>query len=226
MQQSITVLKKAFVIITTFILSVTLLMAQPFSAEIKAFKAQDNISFPPKNAILFIGSSSFTKWKDVQSYFPEATIINRGFGGSILPDVIRYVNDIVFPYQPKQIIIYCGENDFAANDTVTVNTVVQRFEQLYYLIRTKLNKVQIDFVSIKPSPSRRKYWDKMKEANRQINIFLLAQKNAGFINVYDAMMLPNGQTNGALFGPDSLHMNPKGYVLWKKIIKPFLVKTN
>src|SRR5882757_5846520 len=97
--------------------------AQPFIDDIKAFKKQDSISFPPKQAILFVGSSSFTKWKDVADYFPGYTIINRGFGGSSIPDVIRYANDIIFPYHPKQIVIYCGENDLAASDTVSAQMV-------------------------------------------------------------------------------------------------------
>ena len=109
----------------------------PFWNDIQNFKKQDSIHFPPKNAILFIGSSSFTKWTDVQDYFPGYTIINRGFGGSTLLDQIRYVNDIVFPYQPKQIIIYCGENDLASSDTVTAAMVVDRFKQLYKIIREK-----------------------------------------------------------------------------------------
>jgi len=53
--------------------------AQPFAKEIAAFKKQDSVSFPPKNAILLVGSSSFTLWKDVQSYFTSHTIVNRGF---------------------------------------------------------------------------------------------------------------------------------------------------
>jgi hypothetical protein len=39
---------------------VSVLQAQTFAADIAAFKKQDSISFPPKDAILFIGSSSFT----------------------------------------------------------------------------------------------------------------------------------------------------------------------
>src|SRR3954471_14539458 len=80
-----------------------------FKKDILKFKKQDSLSFPPKNAILLVGSSSFTKWQDVQSYFPGYTIINRGFGGSVLPDVIRYANDIIIPYRPKQVIVYCGD---------------------------------------------------------------------------------------------------------------------
>jgi lysophospholipase L1-like esterase len=105
--------------------------AQPFANEIAAFKKQDSISFPPSHAILFVGSSSFRKWTDVQDYFPGYKIINRGFGGSTLPDVIRYADEIIFPYQPKQIVIYCGENDVASADSITGSIVFQRFKILF-----------------------------------------------------------------------------------------------
>lgn len=68
----------------------------PFYSDIQSFKTKDSLHFPGAHAILFVGSSSFTKWVDVQDYFPGYTIINRGFGGSSLPDVIRYADDIIF----------------------------------------------------------------------------------------------------------------------------------
>jgi len=70
---------------------------QPFRGEISAFKKQDSVSFPAPQSILFIGSSSFRMWKDINEYFPGYPIINRGFGGSTLPDLIRYEEDIIFP---------------------------------------------------------------------------------------------------------------------------------
>ena len=128
--------------------------AQPFANDIAAFKKQDAVAMPPKNAILFVGSSSFTKWKDVQEYFPKHVILNRGFGGSTLPDVIRYEKDIIFPYQPRQIVIYCGENDVASSDTVTAAMVLQRFKQLFTDIRQQYPKTPVAFISLKPCPSR------------------------------------------------------------------------
>src|SRR6478672_3833117 len=86
-----------------------------FWNDIQQFKKQDSISFPKAGQILFVGSSSFTKWTDVQDYFPGYPILNRGFGGSTLKDVIRYADDIILPYNPKQIVIYCGENDLASS---------------------------------------------------------------------------------------------------------------
>lgn len=202
----------------------------PFWNDIQNFKKQDSISFPPKNAILFIGSSSFTNWKDVQDYFPGYTIINRGFGGSTLLDQIRYANDIIFPYEPQQIVIYCGENDLASSDTVTAAMVVDRFKQLFKMIKGK-KEVPIAFISLKPSPSRRHLFPKMREANQLISTFLFENgapsstlnKNT-FIDVHKKMLNEIGEPFPEIFLDDSLHMNEKGYAIWKNEIEPYLIK--
>ena len=196
----------------------------PFYNEIQGFKKQDSIRFPPKNAILFIGSSSFRMWKDVQQAFPGYTIINRGFGGSSLPDVIRYADDILFPYHPKQIIIYCGENDIASSDTVTADVVYRRFRKLFQLIRVKMPGVPVAFVSMKPSPSRERFLQIMQEGNNKIKSYLQQQKNAVYIDVYNKMLQENGSPMTDIFLNDNLHMNAKGYAIWTKIIGPYLVK--
>ena len=196
----------------------------PFYDEIREFKTQDSVQQPPQHAIVFVGSSSFRNWTDVQSYFPDYTIINRGFGGSSLPDVIRYANDIIFPYNPKEIIIYCGENDFVADTTVNADTVFNRFKTLYGMIRTKMKTVPVAFISIKPSPSRRQYWKKMIEANILIRNFLAGQANTSFIDVFNPMLNENSQPKPEIFESDSLHMNAKGYAIWQKAIEPYLIK--
>jgi lysophospholipase L1-like esterase len=198
--------------------------AQPFAAEIAAFKKQDSISFPPKNAILLVGSSSFTNWKEVQLYFPKYTIVNRGFGGSSLTDLIRYQRDIIFPYQPKQIIIYCGENDLAESDTVTAKMVYYRFEKLYFSIKKQLPRVPVVFISLKPSPSRWNLRYKMVETNNMIKKFLFKTTGNQFIDVYYSMLDKDGVPIKEIFLDDKLHMNAKGYAIWQKLIEPVLKK--
>ena len=90
----------------------------------------------------------------MQQYFPGYTIINRGFGGSTLNDLLRYEREVIFKYRPRQVVIYCGENDVASSDTITAQTVFNRFRQLFTDIRTQLPQVPVVFVSLKPSPSR------------------------------------------------------------------------
>ncbi len=196
----------------------------PFYNEIKDFKKQDSIHFPPKGAILFVGSSSFRKWTDVQDYFPGYKIINRGFGGSSLPDVIRYVDDIITPYHPKQVVIYCGENDLAASDTVTAQMVYSRFVTLFSLIRKRLGNVPVVFVSLKPSPSRSKLFPKMLEANVRIKQYLSKKNKTAFADVYHKMLGPDAKPMKNLFLEDNLHMNKNGYAIWKTVIAPLLLR--
>ena len=210
-----------------FLFSTTKAFSQepfPFFNELQKFKQKDSISFPAPNQVLFIGSSSFTMWKDVQDYFPKSKIINRGFGGSSLPDLIRYRYDIIFPYAPKQIVMYCGENDFSSSNPPSVETVFQRFKTLMRYIRNKYPKTTFVYVSMKPSPSRRQLVGMYKQANSLIREELKKDKHAKFVDVFTLMHNQDGSIRGDIFLKDSLHMNAKGYEIWKKALTPYIKK--
>lgn len=191
---------------------------------IVAFKKLDSIQPPPTRPIVFVGSSSFTKWKDVNRDLPGYPIINRGFGGAILLDVIRYSYDVIIRYQPKQVVIYCGENDLAGGDSVSAAEVVLRVKTLFGIIRTNLPQATIDFISMKPSPVRAGVQEKIKAANKEVKAFFKTQKNAAFIDLYNAMLDAKGNMREELYLADRLHMKPEGYVIWTKIIQPYLLK--
>jgi len=193
-----------------------------FWQDIQNFKKLNLENPPAENAILLIGSSSFTKWTDVANYFPDKTIINRGFGGSRLTDLNDYAEDLLNPYQPKQIIIYCGENDFADNDKLKADVVVERFKTFYKKIRAKFPKIEVDYISIKYSPSREKLWPQMKEANKKIADFMKKQPNAEFIDITKVMQDENGNVRKDLFVEDMLHMTPEGYRLWTSVMNPYM----
>jgi lysophospholipase L1-like esterase len=195
---------------------------KPFYSEIQDFKKQDQKQFPPKDAILFVGSSSIRMWENIQSYFPGYTIIQRGFGGSGLNDAILYANDIILPYQPRQIVIYSGENDIAMDASPT--DVLQRFTKLFKLIREKLPEVSIIYVSIKPSPSRQKYMPEMEQANVMIRQFLSGYPETVYVDIFHPMLGSDGKPRKELFIGDELHMNRKGYELWRDAIAPHLMK--
>lgn len=196
--------------------------AQPFINEIQKFRKDDSLSAPPANPILFVGSSSFRMWKDVKDYFPGYTILNRGFGGSGIPHVIQYADDVIFKYNPRQIVIYCGENDLGPD--VKGEYIANKFKELFQLIRSRMPGVPIAYISMKPSPRREKFLDAMKDGNKRIKKFLKKQKKAAYIDVYSAMRKEDGSLNTDLFLEDNLHMNSKGYKIWQPLIQPHLIK--
>jgi lysophospholipase L1-like esterase len=196
----------------------------PFGEQISRFRQQDSISFPEEGQILFVGSFTFTLWHDVADYFPDYPIINRGFGGSAFPDLIYYANDVILPYQPKQIVIDCGENDFSLEESLSAEVVAGRFEQLFTEIRAHLPETHVASVSMKPCPSLAHLMEKFELANKLIQSFLAEKKNTTFIDVYHAMLNEDGTPKQEIFKGDNLHMNEKGYQLWPPIIEPNLLK--
>jgi lysophospholipase L1-like esterase len=218
-----TMRKTILSLLASFFLSCPALLAQPFQQELLQFKKSDSIVMPPKGQIVFAGSSSFTKWKDVAMYFPGYPIINRGFGGASLVDLIRYAEEVIIQYQPRQVFIYCGENDMADMDTVSPATVLTRFTTLHHLLVKQLPKnTKLVFVSIKPSIARWRLENKFKEANQLIRDFIATQKNTQFLDLHNAMLDEKGLPQQDIFIADNLHLNAKGYQIWQKAFAPYL----
>ena len=192
----------------------------PFEDEIEAFEAQDRVNPPKKGGILFTGSSSIRIWTSLREDFPGRNVINRGFGGSQVSDSVRYVHRIVTPYAPKTIVFYAGTNDIAAGKSA--DTVFADYRAYVREVRTRLPKTTIFFVSISPAPSRWAKWGEMSRANVLVRDWSKGQRGLGYIDLVPAMLDAKGQPRPELFGPDMLHMNPQGYVVWKGVIGPRL----
>ena len=160
----------------------------------------------------------------MQKDFVGYPIINRGFGGSTLKDVNFYFDEIIKPYHARQIVIYCGDNDFAGDKTLPVDSVLKRLETLVTKIRKADKSAKITFISIKPSPKRKELAPKFIEANKKIKRYLKKISNASYVDVYSKMIDKKGQPLKSIFLSDSLHMNSQGYAIWQKQIKPHLIK--
>ena len=194
--------------------------AEPFAKEIAAFEAIDRSpAAPAKNGIVFYGSSSFRLWKSLSTDFAGMPIVNRGFGGSRMDQCVMYLDRAVVPLKPRAIVVYAGDNDLAAGHSV--ERFLSDTRVFIDMVKAKLPEARVYFVSIKPSPSRVKLLDKVKDANAQVKA-LAVEKDFEFVDVATPMLGEDGQPRAALFGPDMLHMNAKGYELWTGILKPYL----
>jgi len=187
-----------------------------FEKEILAFEASDKTNPPPKHAILFTGSSSIRLWKTLAKDFPEYRVINRGFGGSHISDCIYFADRIVLPYEPDVIVFYAGGNDIAAKKSP--ETVFNNFKEFVSKVRVKLPTTKIAYISIAGNPSRWSQVEQVRAANQLIRNFTATQPNLSFIDVFPHMMGPDGTPQPDIFVADKLHMNEKGYVIWKRVV--------
>lgn len=195
---------------------------KPFAQDIQKFQQIDKTTPPKKDIILFIGSSTFTIWGDnTKKDLKNENILNRAFGGSTLLDLLRYKKEILFAYQPKKIVIYCGENDIANEfPKVKAQEVLRRFQELHKEIRTQFPTIPVIYVSMKPSFSRWEMRDEMQEANKLIEAYLKKQPNNYFIYIWDKLLDKSKKPNSELYLEDKLHLNKKGYeILTKELDK-------
>jgi lysophospholipase L1-like esterase len=207
-----------------FLLPILSLAQDPmrFQKEVQQLTANDGAA-PPTGVILFTGSSSIRKWTDLDTRFPGKPVLNRGFGGSEMSDLVYYFDKLILPYHPKQIFIYEGDNDISANRST--ETILNNAQRLLVLIREKLgSKVSVVFISPKPSLARWNLRDRYHEVNAALEAWTRQQKGVAFADVWPVMLDKNGEVFKDIFIEDGLHMNSKGYDLWMPVITKLMVK--
>ncbi len=187
---------------------------------IAGFEAKDRKSPPPKKAVLFIGSSSIRMWNLPKS-FPGEKTLNRGFVGSEIVDSTHFAERIIFPYQPRQIVFYAGDNDIAKGKSA--KQVAADFRAFVETVRAKMPDVPIAYVAVKPSIARWKLWPVISDANAAIRQQCEADATLTFIDVAPPMLDEDGKPKKELFLEDGLHMNAEGYAVWNALVKQILV---
>lgn len=188
---------------------------------IARFEKMDAESPPPKDAVLFVGSSSIVGW-DLEKWFPDVVAINRGFGGSQISDSNYYFDRVVKPYAPRAIVFYAGDNDIAAGESA--ETVLEDFEIFYRKVRAEWDAVPVIYCGIKPSIARWSSYPEMKQVNEAIAE--MAETDAGLIYIDTETQAFNesGTPREDLLLRDGLHLTQAGYAIWSDLVRPHIAE--
>ncbi len=194
---------------------------------IARFEAEDRRQPPPRGAIVFTGSSSITFWNTLAQDMAPLPVINRGFGGSRIDQVARYVDRIVVPYDPQAIVLFAGTNDISGREPKTAQQVFEGYRAFVNNVRAALPETPIYYISITPSPSRWALWPVVCEANDLIRSYAAtAADHLYFIDLTLAVLGPDGTPRRELYRSDKLHPSAQGYAVWTEHIKPVLLRIN
>jgi lysophospholipase L1-like esterase len=190
--------------------------------EISAFEASDKTNPPPKGAVLFIGSSTIRLWKTLAQDFPNAKVINRGFGGSEIVDSTHFAERIVFPYEPSRIFFRAGGNDLAAGKSA--EQVFEDFKNFVTKVRRRLPGTEILFIGWNPTIARWNQVEKEKALNALVKEYVEQSKGLSYVDTYSLPIGTDGNPRPELFMPDKLHFNAEGYKLLADYVRPFVQK--
>ena len=187
-----------------------------YEDEIKGLERKRD-AMPDKSGLIFYGSSSFRLWKSLESDLSAYKAINLGFGGSTLSACSWFFERVMEGFKPTAIIIYAGDNDLG--DGRHPEEVFIFFKQLLSQIRIKFGDIPVGFISVKPSFKRWNIINSISYTNKIIEAEIKKEKGKTFfINIHSKMADDAGFPKKDLFQSEGLHINEKGYAIWKKII--------
>jgi len=194
-----------------------------WEAAIRRFEKADTDERRPRDAVLFVGSSSIRMW-NLKESFPGLPSINHGFGGSQIDNSIHFADRIVWPFKPRVIVFYAGDNDIAAGKSAA--QVVQDYATFSTMVHEHLPDTSMVYVAIKPSIARWELSKEMAVANAEIAKRCESDDQRVFLNIWDPMLGDYGTPMKGLFLKDGLHLNAKGYGIWNDLLKIELRKLN
>ncbi len=195
-------------------------MGNQWEYEIRAIEARAAKYVSNVAPILFAGSSSIRMWETLAEDFAPKSVVNHGFGGSQMSDLVYYFDRVFLSLNPQQVIIFSGGNDLDAG--VPVEEVAQHFATLCERLKLALPETKVTLIGIAPNPAR---WSQrgIQQQLIEMTSHFCERNGCGFIDVWTPMMGSDGLPSRDLYLEDQLHMNAAGYALWREIVGPHLV---
>jgi lysophospholipase L1-like esterase len=188
--------------------------------EIAGYERMDQTNPPPKGALLFTGSSTILFWKTLAADFPDQRVLNRGFGGSEITDATHFAPRLIFPCQPRMVLLRAGGNDLHGGKSV--ETVFADYKEFATTVHAALPEAQIVFIGLSPSIARWEQHQKEKDLNQLVEQYSSQAPYLKYIEAYDISLGPDGQPRPELFRPDKLHFSAEGYKLLAERVRSFL----
>jgi lysophospholipase L1-like esterase len=194
-----------------------------WESAIRKFEDQDRVSPPPRQGVVFVGSSSIVRW-DLAQAFPElgTAAINRGFGGSQMSDVVQYASRIVIPYRPRIVVLYEGDNDLPTSETPA--EIAGQFTKFVAVVHAALPETRLVVIGVKPSIQRWALIGKARDVNVLIREACNGKPFLTYVDVEPPMLGADGKPRPELFVQDGLHMTPEGYKIWNAAVRPLVLR--
>ncbi len=165
--------------------------------------------------VAFLGDS-LTAGYDIESYYPEYLVINRGIGGDTSHGLYDRLGVSVLDLKPKVAVMLIGGNN--------PDTMFRDYEDI--LISFKENIPDTKIILVSHAPASGSWNDKNKTFTyNNVKVKLLAEKYGyEFVDIYSPMFdLQTGKIKDE-YTTDGAHFTAAGYEVVTEQIKPVIEK--
>ena len=174
--------------------------------------------------VVFFGSSSIRLWNGLEEMMAPLSVVNRGYGGATVRDILVNYDKLMAHYSPKAFVVFC-DNDICGNEVdLTVSGVLDHYRLLFNRLDQDYPGVPVFFLSWKYSGLRAFMRDTQKLVNDVMADYASSSNQVTFVDVNATLLQPDGDINQSLFESDNLHINRDGYLLWTSVLKPLLLE--
>lgn len=189
-----------------------------------------------KGEILFTGSSLMEQFpiNELQlTYDIQKIIYNRGIGGFKIPDMIHYIEEMVFATEPSKIFINIGTNDIGSAD-FTKEGLLENYRKLLMMIQERLPEVEIYIMAYYPIndvdlPKDAEWLQETFKTRTTENVDMMNEALIGFaeemnckyINVNEGLADERGKLK-VEYTMEGVHMYANGYCKVLENMKQYL----
>lgn len=172
-----------------------------------------------KRDIIFLGNSitDNCEWAEL---FGNPHIKNRGIGGDDTDGILERLDDITIG-KPAKIFLMIGTNDLANGKSV--DYIIGNYRKIIAKIKESSPRTRIYIQSILPTN------DAIHITRKNSDIILInnalkdiaGEFSVPYIDLFSAFKTEGNKLNQE-YSLDGLHLNGKGYLLWKNIIARYV----
>lgn len=187
------------------------LFQQHYNNRIELFK-EENKTLKDVD-IIFIGDS-LTEGYDLNQFYPEYNVLNRGISGDTTFGVEKRLQVSLYDVKPKVVVMLIGANNF--------DTMLENYEDILINLKENLPETKIVLLSL---TSMSKNWGRnnQKAINNNKVIKNLAEKyDYIYIDLFNPLIDPNTNELFEKYTIDGGHFTQEGYTKVTSIIKPVL----
>jgi len=193
-----------------------------WESEISKLEIKDHSETHPDNCVLFVGSSSIRRWKEIAVDMAPYHPIQRGYGGAKWSDVAIFAERLILPHTFRAIVFFVGNDISGRDNDKSPAEVAGLFSYVLGKVRDHNKEAPVFYVAVTPTPSRLGAWPRIKAANTAARAVCQRADNAYFIGTESVYLDAKGKPRPQLFREDRLHLNRDGYVRWAAVIKSHL----
>ncbi|MDR2654559.1 MAG: GDSL-type esterase/lipase family protein [Oscillospiraceae bacterium] len=168
----------------------------------------------PQNGLVLIGSSSIQIWRGSGRDLAPLRSENVGISGSVVNDWFPLVDSLVTPFDPSALVVYVGSNDIHALHR-NVEDIAADLDRLLEQIHTAVPDAIIYYISVYTSVDAEELKPEDERFNALAKALTEKREYARFVDCASALLDENGAPRRDVFLDDFVHLNEKGYELWK-----------